>query len=236
MPLPAPYYADEWVRLYQGDCREIVPRLTEQVDLVLADPPYGISWDTDGRSRGGRWFPPMVGDDEPFDPAWMLSGFGRLVLFGGNHYADRLPASPSWIVWDKRVGMTSNDQADCEMAWTNLGGPARMYRQVWNGGGGRRKDNPGAKRGEAVSFHPTQKPLGLMRWIIERHTRPSDVILDPYAGSGTTLRAAKDLGRRAIGVEIEPQYCEVAARRCAQEVLDLSGTGAEPVLPDDVRK
>ena len=217
--LPRPYYADEWVRLYQGDCRDIVPALTEEIDLVLTDPPYGIGWDTDGRSRGGRYFPPIIGDDAPFDPAWLLSRFPRLVLFGANHYADRLPASPSWVVWDKRVGMASNDQADCELAWTNLGGPARMFRQLWNGGGGRRKDNPTARRGEPVSFHPTQKPLGLMRWLIERHSRPGDLILDPYAGSGTTLRAAKDLGRRAIGIEIEPLYCETAARRLAQEVL-----------------
>ncbi len=219
--LPEPYYADRWVRLYLGDCREIVPSIEEEIDLVLTDPPYGIGWKTDGRSRGGRYFPPLFGDDKPFDPAWLLARFPRLVLFGANHYADALPASPSWVVWDKRMGMASNYQADCELAWTNLGGPARMYRQVWNGGGGRRKDNPSARRGDPVSLHPTQKPLGLMRWLIERHTEPGELILDPYAGSGTTLRAAKDLGRRAIGVEIAQRYCETAAGRCAQEVLFL---------------
>jgi len=224
--LPRPYYADGSVTLYHGDCRDIVPAMAAPIDLVLTDPPYGVAWDTDGRSRGGRYFPPIAGDDEPFDPTWLLR-FPRLILFGANHYADRLPASPSWVVWDKRVGMASTHQADCELAWTNLGGPARMYRQVWNGGGGRRKDHPTARRGEPVSFHTTQKPLGLMRWLIERHSQPGDLILDPYAGSGTTLRAAKDLGRRAIGVEIEVAYCRVAALRCAQEVLALGMAGEE---------
>jgi len=228
-----PYYADEWVRLFEGDCRDIVPALGEHVDLVLTDPPYGISWKTDGRSRGGRYFPPMVGDDEPFDPTWLLERFPRLALFGANHYADRLPASPSWVVWDKRVHMASNNQADCELIWTNLGGPARMYRQLWNGGGGRRRDNPHARRGEPLSYHPTQKPLGLMRWLIERCSSPGQMILDPYAGSGTTLRAAKDLGRRAIGCEIEECYCETAAARLAQEALVFEDMGdAEGAIAD----
>src|SRR6266567_2677488 len=170
--LPPPYYADGWVTLYRGDCRNIVPALGGQVDLVLTDPPYGIAWDTDGRSRGGRYFPAIAGDDEPFDPTWLLRRFPRLILFGANHYADRLPASPSWVVWDKRVTMASNAQADCELAWTNLGGPARMYRQLWNGAGGRRKDHPSARRGEPVEF-PSNSEATRADAVADRAVQPT---------------------------------------------------------------
>jgi site-specific DNA-methyltransferase (adenine-specific) len=157
--------------------------------------------------------PPVVGDTQPFDPAPLLR-FPRVVLFGANHYADRLPPSPTWLVWDKRDGVASDDNADCELAWTNLGGPARLYRHLWRGLC--RASEQGQRH-----LHPTQKPVALMAWIIANWTKPGDLILDPYMGSGPVLRAAKDLGRRAIGIEIEERYCEIAARRLGQEVLPL---------------
>jgi site-specific DNA-methyltransferase (adenine-specific)/modification methylase len=151
--------------------------------------------------------------DKPFDPTHLLQ-FGRVVLFGGNHFADRLPPTPSWIIWDKRDGITSNDNADCELAWTNLGGPARLYRHMWNG-------MIKASERDKRRVHPTQKPVALMAWIIGNHTQPGDLILDPYMGSGPVARAAADLGRRYIGIEIEERYCEIAARRLEQSVLPL---------------
>lgn len=216
MVLPAPYYQDESCTIYHGDCRELLP-LIEPVDLVLTDPPYGVSERTN-RATNGRsnatasidWLP-VAGDDEPFDPTPFLA-YPRVVLFGGNHFADRLPPSPSWIVWDKREGTTSDDNADCEMAWTNLGGPARLYRHLWRG-------MIKASERNTRRVHPTQKPVSLMAWIIREWSSADDVILDPFMGSGTTLRAAKDLGRKAIGIEIEERYCEVAAKRLAQAVL-----------------
>lgn len=185
--------------------------------VVVSDPPYGIDWPTEGmsRQRGATFdFPRVHGDDEPFDPAHLLALGLPTVLFGANHYASRLPTSPSWLVWDKRVGMGSNDQADCELAWSNLGGPARMFRMVWNGGAGDLANRVGRRRA-----HPTQKPVQLMRWVVER---TSGTVLDPYAGSGSTLVAAKSLGRPSIGIEVVEAYCEMAATRCSQEVLGLS--------------
>jgi site-specific DNA-methyltransferase (adenine-specific) len=124
--------------------------------------------------------------------------------------------------------MASNDQADCEMAWTNLGGPARIFRLVWNGGGSQmlnQRDGGGHPFGIAATvpkvLHPSAKPVSLMRWVIGRC--PLGTIIDPYMGSGTTLVAAKSLGRHAIGIEIEERYCETAANRCRQEVLGLVG-------------
>jgi site-specific DNA-methyltransferase (adenine-specific)/modification methylase len=216
-----PYYERGGITIYHGDAAEALPAIdARSVALLLTDPPYGISYSP--AAGGAGWGPKTFtgkdlvrGDDKPFDPAPLLR-FPRLVLFGGNHYADRLPASPSWIVWDKRDGHPSNDFADCELIWTNLGGVARVYRHLWNGAF--RASEKGIRR-----QHPTQKPLAILRWLITEYTAEGDLILDPYVGSGTTLRAAKDLARKAIGIEIEERYCEIAANRLAQEVLPLVG-------------
>ena len=210
-----PYYQDDAVTIYHGDCRNLLPSI--EADVLVTDPPYGIRYSPSQNSAkawGNKTFAGdtvVSGDGEPFNPTPLLR-FAALVLFGANHYADKLPPSPAWFVWDKRDGMTSNDFADCELVWTNLPGVARLFRHQWNGA------LRASERGEA-RVHPTQKPAVLMRWILTRC--PPGSVLDPYMGSGTTLRAAKDLGRKAIGIELEERYCEIAARRCAQECLDL---------------
>ena len=210
---PEPYYADDLVTIYHGDCREWMP----EADVVVTDPPYGIGYRTppggsSGRRPKGGWA--VVGDDLPFDPSHLL-GSRPTVIFGANHFADRLPPSPGWIVWDKRSGMPSNDQGDAEMAWTNVLGAVRIIRVLWNGGGSLGAENGTKHR----AIHPTQKPLALMRAVLLMV--PGEPVLDPYAGTGSTLVAAKSLGRRAIGIEIEERYCEMAANRCRQEVLGL---------------
>lgn len=211
-----PYYEDGHVRLYHARWEDVPPDLLT-ADVLVTDPPYGIGWKTEGKSskRGATFdFPRVEGDDSPFDPAPLLEMGLPSVLFGGNHYGSRLPDSPSWFVWDKRLDFT-NDQADAEMAWSNLGGPVRMFRMVWNGGAGDLANRIGQHKG-----HPTQKPVQLMRWVLQKC--PQGTVLDPYAGSGTTLVAAKSLGRKAIGVECVERYCETAANRLSQEVLGLS--------------
>ena len=223
-----PYYQDNHCTIYHGDCLEVLPHL-DPVDLVLTDPPYGINANTrtatsrrvgdvqgiKGCAPKLRDHKPVYGDKVPFDPSKWL-GFPKVILWGGNHYADRLPVSACWLVWDKREGTTSDDNADCELAWTNLKGPARLHRQLWRGLCMRAEEN-GKPR-----LHPTQKPLELMRWcLLHKHTSDCKTVLDPYMGSGTTLRAAKDLQRQAIGIEVEEAYCEIAAKRLAQEVLAL---------------
>jgi site-specific DNA-methyltransferase (adenine-specific) len=213
-----PYYDHGGITIYHADCREVLPTLTlGAADLLLADPPYGVSEKTNRKANGRSGlaecndFAPVFDDDQPFDPSHLLC-YPRAVLWGANHFADRLPTSPSWIVWDKCEGMASNDNADCEMAWTNLGGPARLFHHTWHGM---------IKASEKTSrrLHPTQKPVALMTWIINTWTEVGALVVDPYMGSGPTLRAAKDLGRRAIGIELEERYCEVAANRLRQEVL-----------------
>lgn len=207
-----PYYQDDACTIYHGDCRDVCAAFT--ADLVIADPPYGINYHRSGTlARVACEGRAITGDEAPFDPSHLLR-FPRLVLFGANHYADKLPPSGGWLVWDK---VTQNGVrsvlGDAELAWTNLMGATRVYRHMWNG------NYRASERG--VTLHPTQKPVALMAWIIANWTQPGDVILDPFMGSGPVLRAAKDLGRRAIGIEIEERYCEIAARRLGQEVLAL---------------
>jgi site-specific DNA-methyltransferase (adenine-specific) len=203
-----PYYDEGGITIYHGDSREI----TVSGDVIVTDPPYGISHKTDSNrsvlAKSNLW-PRVHGDDEPFDPRPILDAGLPTVLWGANHYASRLPDSPTWLVWYKRMVGVTNDFSDCELAWTNLGGPVRLYHHAWMG---MLRDS---EKGE--SYHPTQKPLALMRWVLEMC--PPGVVVDPYMGSGSTLVAAKAAGRRAIGIEIEERYCETAVRRLAQESL-----------------
>jgi site-specific DNA-methyltransferase (adenine-specific) len=214
-----PFYEHGGITIYHGDCRDVLPDVWFGVDLLLTDPPYGVSEACNRKERGRsnlaecNDFPDVFDDHKPFDPSHLLV-CRKAVLFGANHYADKLPPSPSWMVWDKRDGIASNDNADCELAWSNLGGPARVFRHLWSG-------MIKASERDQKRVHPTQKPVALMRWIIQQWTQPGQLVLDPYMGSGPTLIAAKESARRCIGIEIEERYCEIAAKRLSQEVLPL---------------
>lgn len=211
--LPKPYFQDESVTIYHGDCRELLP-LMPKVDLVLTDPPYGIGEAAGkNRSRGQLAAPKDYGfaswDDQTCDEGVadaLLVGRWQCV-FGGNYY--HLPPSSCWLVWDKD---NTGDFADCELAWTNWPKAVRKFRWRWNG----MLQEPGSVK--EFRQHPTQKPVPLLKWCIEL-APASQTILDPFMGSGTTLRAAKDLGRKAIGIEIEERYCDIAAKRMSQGVL-----------------
>ena len=202
--------------LHLADCREVLPTLSG-VDAVVTDPPYGIGYVHGvggGRLARSTSFAniAIVGDDTLFDPTQWL-GYRQVILWGANHFASCLPDASRWLTWDKREGICSNDQADCEHAWTNLGGPARMMRHLWNG------MLKASERGD-IRVHPTQKPVVLMAWCVDM---TSGTVLDPFMGSGTTGVACARLGRRFIGIEIEPRYFDIACRRIeeAQRQPDL---------------
>lgn len=200
-----PYYRKGGITIYHGNCREIVPTLPK-VELLLADPPYGIDFDTDYRrfSREGIVKPGtnharVRGDKTAFDPEPWLH-FPKVILWGANCFSDKLPKG-RWLVWDKRFANGKAFLTQAETAWMNSGHSVQLYSET----------SQGFIRSEPVQ-HPTQKPVGLMEWCIEK-SRTTGLILDPYLGSGTTLVAAKNLKRQAIGIEIEERYCEIAARR-----------------------
>jgi len=191
--------------LYLGDCLEIQPQL-QHIDAVITDPPYGISYKSPiGKGQYERGdYEVLHGDTEPFDPLPWID-YPEVVMFGANHFADKLPTSACWLVWDKRDGMTSNNNSDCELAWKRTGGSARLIRHMWNG---MLKDSERNHR----RVHPTQKPVVVMEWVIDLCGSPQ-TILDPYMGSGTTGVAAANLGRKFIGIEIERKYFDIACER-----------------------
>ena len=205
-----PCQCKDGITLYHADCREVLP-LLEPVDLLLTDPPYGIKASSTkfGSTNKGKVkdYGKASWDDtiqqDAIDTACVIATWA--CVFGGNYYS--LPPSSCWLVWDKD---NTGDFADCELAWTNWKKAVRKFRWRWNG---MIKETPEHR------WHPTQKPLALMTWCLRQAPSNCRTILDPFMGSGTTLRAAKDLGRPAIGIEIEEKYCEIAARRLEQEVL-----------------
>lgn len=212
MSLPKPYFQDSAVTIYHGDCRQVLPFLG-RFDLLLTDPPYGINKDGQKQTTGGhggrKAYDFLGWDAERPDPwllQWACSRTDNQIIWGGNYFADVLPPQMKWLVWDK--GQRIN-QSDGELAYTSMGGALRIFT---------------LNRVELMqdgAEHPTQKPEKLMRWCIQQAGEVA-TILDPWAGSGTTGRAAKDLGKQATLIEREERYCEVAAKRMSQEVLDFS--------------
>lgn len=213
-----PYYQDDAVTIFCGDCREIVPTLG-MFDLLLTDPPYGINADKNKRANTqyGKALAPSkdygVGnwDSKPISDELICSFFDiskHLCMWGANYYS--MPPSPSWLVWDKLTG--DNGYADAELAYTNYGCACRLKQHLWKGM---------LRKGHEARFHPTQKPLEIMSWCITLCPNNPVTILDPFAGSCTTARAAKDLGRKCVCIEREERYCEIGAKRMAQEVLNL---------------
>lgn len=212
-----PYYDESGITIYHGKAEVVLPHIPP-VGLLCTDPPYGIGEARKNNASrsvlaAAKDFGRANWDDQP-PPRWLLEqAIERAkysVIFGGNYF--NLPPSSCWLVWDKDNG--ANDFADCELAWTNLPKAVRKLRHRWHGMlqeyGGDDKE---------PRFHPTQKPLPVMTWAIQQAPADCGDILDPFMGSGTTLRAAKDLGRRAIGIEQNERYCEIAANRLRQGVL-----------------
>jgi site-specific DNA-methyltransferase (adenine-specific) len=197
--------------LYCCDCMDLLPTLPK-VDAVITDPPYGMCHIPGNRSKtpkqkdghfwGKKWAP-IIGDDSPFDPK-PFTQFDAWILWGANHFCEALPSGKTWLAWTKGTP-TGMSYSDCELACTSLdGGGVRNKGILWSG----------FRREVDVRehYHPTQKPTSLMTWCLELLGKPQ-TILDPFMGSGTTGVACAQLGRKFIGIEIEPKYYEIALRR-----------------------
>lgn len=220
--MTTPYYQDEHVTIYHGDNAELSHVIPADAAIV-SDPPYGMNANTDSRRFSGGQrrrghgvdHQRIVGDAKPFDPAPWL-GFPEVILWGSNHYAQRLPVG-STLVWVKKAPhLFGTFLSDGEIGWHNRGHGVYVCDAPFY---------PTDKKLEAGQYgaHPTQKPLALMTWCLRRLRPTVTNVVDPYMGSGTTLAAAKALGLRAIGIEVDERYCEIAARRCSQETLALVG-------------
>ena len=204
--------------LYLGDCAEILPTL-DKVDAVITDPPYGIDViaktyqnknTRPGKSMANKtnWDINQTWDKET-PPQEILDKMREIsqyqAFFGGNYFT--LPPTSCWLVWDKLNG--DNDFADCELAWTNWPKAVRRLQWRWNGM---------IRQGNEERYHPTQKPLGVMKWVIDLCPK-ANTILDPFMGSGTTGVAAVQMGRSFIGIEREKSYFDIACERIEKAQL-----------------
>jgi site-specific DNA-methyltransferase (adenine-specific)/modification methylase len=207
---------DGTIRLYRADCRDILPELRSlDVDSVVTDPPYGISYEAHRYARASRgrkttFIGYMEGDRIDFDPGPILSFGVPTIIWGANNFAERLPRG-GWLCWDKRT----SEQADkmfgspFELAWHSNPSKYKMLRLLHNGMFN--ADGANSRR-----FHPTQKPIKLMSWCLSMV--PGKTILDLYMGSGTTGVACVRAGLGFVGVEVDEKYFRVAVERIKKEL------------------
>ena len=217
-------------RIYCGDCLDLMREMPDKgVDLVLTDPPYGIGESNEknlsrGKPFGSKRDRPgssrVAGAKNYGSFEWDAGRISReyiseirrvsenQIIFGGNYYADLLDRSSCWLVWDKD---NSGDFADCELAWTSFKTAVRKFKWRWNGM--LQED----MRHKEERIHPTQKPVPLFIQILEKYSKPGDLVLDPFLGSGTTAIACLRTGRHFIGIEKHEPYFIMAQERIDKE-------------------
>ena len=203
-------------KIYNEDCLQFMKQLPDNYfDLIITDPPYGLDIHSKNASRGklckAKDYGKCEWDKEiPSNECFkeMLRVSKNQIIFGGNYMTQYLNPSSCWIVWDK----DNQDSffADCELAWTSFDKAVRKFKYRW---WGMLQENMNWKEKRE---HPTQKPVPLGRWILEKFAKEGDLIFDPFAGSGSFLVACKQLGFKFVGCEINKDYVEITKRRLAQ--------------------
>lgn len=230
-----PYYQTEdgSIRIFHAQWEDVLAAgvfAPKDIALIHADPPYGVNEKCDRRSLGrgklvrlakdGRFrttkglgkardWSLVVGDDKPFNPAPLLALKRPLVTWGANYYASKLPDVSSWLAWDKRDFVDSDNNADQELAWTNLGGPLRTFRHLWRG------LCRASESGSTRVLHPTQKPEALSEFVFahaekRKKLKRGDTVLVPYMGSFPDARPAIVRGYKVIACEVAEEYCKTA--------------------------
>jgi DNA modification methylase len=215
--------------IVQGDCADLLADLPDARRntklVVVTDPPYGIGIAADGtvgpggqkvelKDYGKQDWDTDRPDKAVFDQIQRVSRVA--VIFGGNYFADILPPGKCWAIWDKQIpkGFT---KAQCELAWTNSTTYTRLYSVLWHGM---------IREDHEHRWHPTQKPMRLMEMIIADFTKPGDIVLDPFCGSGTTCVAAKRVGRQYVGIEKQQKYVDIGRSRLMDAPKPLFPEGA----------
>lgn len=226
---PTPYYEHGGITIYHGDCREMMDELGAGVaDAVITDPPYGVGFKYKSHRDSAAEYPQLLAEvlplmerarkpgapvmvwqaakNVPHFSEWFAGRDWRLLIAAKN-FAQVLPG-PTWPAFEPIVAWWEDRKSAKSYGKCN-----RDFFLADTSPSGRKK------RGELINGHPCPRPIQHARWIVENWCVPGGVILDPFCGSGTTMMAARELGRKAIGIEIEESYCEIAANRLAQEVL-----------------
>jgi site-specific DNA-methyltransferase (adenine-specific) len=219
------------IQSWHGDCRQLMALIPDGVvDAVVTDPPYGIGYihAGGGAKPAGRWgagrrfATPIMGDDEPFDPAPLLR-FGNVLTWGANHYAARLPEGGRWLAWSKVADSAVRDSfGDVDFAWHSRPGASRIISCLWKGVASEKRGESNGRR-----WHPSQKPVRVMLWSIQQTgVPPGGLILDPYADSGSTAVACLRAGYRCLLIESDAQYLPIIERRVSEArtpLFDLHG-------------
>jgi DNA modification methylase len=240
-----PYYQDQWVSIYHGDTLRVLESLPPNpITAIATDPPYSsgnlpesMKQKAGPRLRGWQWQDKVMETDQlsTLGFIWlmrstlveararMVDGGSLLAFIDWRNWGNLVGAVESagfrvnnMVVWDKKlIGMGNGFRNQHELVlYGSIGTPRVVARDV---------PNVLSVKREANDFHQSPKPVALMEKMLRVVSEPGDLILDPFMGGGATLVAARDSGRRAIGIEIEERYCEITAERCRQEVLDLGG-------------
>lgn len=240
-----PYYqtADGMVSIYHAPWEDVVAAnivKPKQIALIHGDPSYGIGYDAtgvhrantngsravDGKTYGKDFSSIMYDDSKPFDPAPILALGRKTVLWGANNYADKLPARPGWIVWDKkREGTVAAEMkiSDCELAWCSWGTLIKYVGCLW----------AGFRREAEVREHlyPTQKPEYLCGWVMDHaKLKAGDVLFIPWMGSGPDIVPAQQRGLRVIACDISEQACEIAVNARLKAVAEADKRSIGPLF------
>ena len=220
--LPKPYYSDDAVAIYCADCRDILPYIPDKsIDLVLTDPPYGIKYQS-GRYLGYNPFSEIIGDD--CYPVEFIEQFRALAkravfMFCRWETLPFIPKPDSFIAMIKNNWTAGDLKGEFGRMWEGI----LFYRLNEHQFNKRLPDVIDCRRVPPTKLlHPTQKAEYPIQLLIQECCQPTDLILDPFLGSGTTAYCAKKLGRKCIGIEIEEKYCEISAKRCSQSVMRLN--------------
>ena len=209
---------------YNMDCMQGMKEFPDKYfDLAIVDPPYGIGENGDKnhtRSKlakakdykafsGNDLKPP---DKEYFDELFRVSK--NQIIWGANHFISKIPYDSScWIVWDKDNG--DNDFADCELAWTSFDSAVRKFKYRWNG---MLQEN---MKNKEIHMHPTQKPVALYEWLLNRYAKPNDIILDTHVGSASSLIACYNTNHKFVGFELDEYYYKVSKQRLDTEMAQM---------------
>jgi site-specific DNA-methyltransferase (adenine-specific) len=206
-----PYYSENGIEIYNCDCREIFNDISGY-DLIVTDPPYGIGYDGNNLKEKVS----IIGDEYEQDLEFILNSEKDVVVFGANNFPRQLPFGGRWICWYKRLSSNADRMlgSPFELAWTNRRSGYDIMIRVLHGGVVNADKN---RRGRV---HPTQKPISLMISVLNIF-KNSTCVIDPFMGSGTTIIAAKEIGMKSIGIEIEEHFCEEASKFLSQGVLDF---------------
>jgi site-specific DNA-methyltransferase (adenine-specific) len=224
-----PYFEENGITIYHADCREVLPSL-QSVDAVATDPPYGVNLgeaNTGQERERGRQIYSMFADTPEYLESVVIPSFSaalsiskRGALTPGNRNAFLYPKPDDIGVWYHPAGSGRGKWGFVLAHLILYYGPDPRGGQKATASSCSWRDNLSVSG--YLKVHPCPKPLKFAKWLVGKVSLEGETVLDPFCGTGTTLEAAKDLGRKAIGIEIEERYCEIAAKRMAQQVLEFA--------------